>query len=722
MELDKYYDAARDCLKGSAPPCSLECPFGLDVREFIGKFSAVSVSAAYKILERDLTFPAVTCQLCPEPCRPACVRGGLDEGLHVRAIEAACVQEAAKKASRAFFVADKGKAVAVIGAGPAGLSFASKLAGRGYGVTIFEAGQAGGSLRDMSLGLAEGTLEALIEKVRSSKYIELVEGAKAESASDLAGEYDAVVLATGSQGKAPDIAGAFVIGSAKRGFSSVLESIREGAQASFVVENFLKVGRVIPTPERAGLTFPVSLVGVEAQKSALSGGEASLEQAKAEAARCLLCDCRACEDACEVLEYYKKTAKKLITDTSDTLNKTMIVKKTALAPLLSCNDCGRCGKVCPVGIDLGEMAMAARQQMRRLGMLPKGYYDYYLSDMAHAGGAGGFAHHTAGASLVFFPGCQLPSARPFTAEAIYRFLCDANGGDAGILASCCGAPALWAGDGEAFEENLARLRSQLPPGAAIVTACPSCEKMLRRYLPEAHIESLISYMASSIEARPARGDERFLFHACIASGEAREAARLLVSKLGYGYIESEEEACCGYGGLAAARQQSFTEAEAVKNAAIAPDLEYICYCSNCADTFEGRGKAAGYIYGLALGVDEEGEADLTKRRENRMSFQERLAGATGQGEEGAKVKLIYGEGVREKMNASRILEDTAIKVIEAAEATGEKAYDEGRDCYVAHLREANMTFWAAYRIEEEGVRLLNCYGHRMQIVERGESV
>ncbi|MCI9456371.1 MAG: NADPH-dependent glutamate synthase [Oscillospiraceae bacterium] len=135
-------EEATRCLNCKNKPCVSGCPVNVRIPEFIEKVAAGDFAAAYEIVASTNALPAISGRVCPQEsqCEGVCVRGIKGEPVAIGRLERFVADwYMANGIASPVAPPKNGKKVAIIGAGPAGLSCAGDLAKAGYDVTIFEA-------------------------------------------------------------------------------------------------------------------------------------------------------------------------------------------------------------------------------------------------------------------------------------------------------------------------------------------------------------------------------------------------------------------------------------------------------------------------------------------------------------------------------------------------------------------------------------------------------
>ena len=140
-ETEAKEEAAR-CINCKNAQCIKGCPVSINIPGFIEKVKEGDTAEAYKIISEASALPAVCGRVCPQEsqCEGKCIRGIKGEPIAIGKLERFVADWAMENGLKPAVTADKkGKKVAVIGSGPAGLTCAGDLAKMGYDVTIFEA-------------------------------------------------------------------------------------------------------------------------------------------------------------------------------------------------------------------------------------------------------------------------------------------------------------------------------------------------------------------------------------------------------------------------------------------------------------------------------------------------------------------------------------------------------------------------------------------------------
>lgn len=218
---------AMRCLKCRKKPCTTGCPVMVNIPAFVEKVAESDFEAAYHIISETSALPRVCGRVCPQEnqCEGVCVQGVRGEPVAIGRLERFvsdwyAEHEAELKAAKAEAAADEDEAsenkaakeavvpklqkVAVVGAGPAGLTCAGDLAAKGYDVTVFEGLHKPGGV--LAYGIPEFRLPKAIVAAevaklesRGVKFVNNAVIGKSETVDELFEDgYEAVFVGTGA--------------------------------------------------------------------------------------------------------------------------------------------------------------------------------------------------------------------------------------------------------------------------------------------------------------------------------------------------------------------------------------------------------------------------------------------------------------------------------------------------------------------------------------------
>lgn len=197
------------------PPCQVACPIGTDVASYVGLIWENDKAGALEAITATNPLSAVCGRVCDAPCEPACRRAAADGPVAIRALKRWVLDALGPTFKMPAVQPTKDKKVAIIGAGPAGLTAAQDIALAGYKVDLYEAqSKAGGmclwGIPDFRLpsAVVEEDINRILDRCQGiTLHLNAPLGEKVRL-TELAASHDAVLLTIGaSKGKSIGIPG-----------------------------------------------------------------------------------------------------------------------------------------------------------------------------------------------------------------------------------------------------------------------------------------------------------------------------------------------------------------------------------------------------------------------------------------------------------------------------------------------------------------------------------
>ncbi len=198
-------------LKNGHSPCKVACPANVNVQGYVQLIKKKEYVKAVNLIRERNPLSAICGRVCTHPCETACTRGSVDSPVAIRLLkrfasdkEMEMVKAGKIQLPEVKTPSKNAKKIAIVGAGPSGITAAADLADRGYAVTVYEASlKAGGMLRYgiPEYRLPEDILDYEIDLIRRKgvKFIYNFRVGKDISFEKLQKENDAVFLSVGVQ-------------------------------------------------------------------------------------------------------------------------------------------------------------------------------------------------------------------------------------------------------------------------------------------------------------------------------------------------------------------------------------------------------------------------------------------------------------------------------------------------------------------------------------------
>ncbi len=204
MAISQGYSDVKGIEMWGTAPCKATCPAHISIQGFVGAIVEERYEEGLKLIKEDMPFPGVCGRICPHPCEARCNRGRMDAPIAIESLKrfTADIGLCSGSPDIPKKKGSKRERIAVIGAGPAGLTVGNYLAIEGYPVTIFEKLPVPGGM--MAVGIPEfrlprNILQAEIDLIKCLGIdIRLnFEVGKDVSFAELQEDYEAIFLGTG---------------------------------------------------------------------------------------------------------------------------------------------------------------------------------------------------------------------------------------------------------------------------------------------------------------------------------------------------------------------------------------------------------------------------------------------------------------------------------------------------------------------------------------------
>ncbi len=760
MEQSELRQWERLCIQDEPAPCAASCPLHVDVRAFIGHVANGNWAKARTVLNKTMPLAGILGRICDAPCQAACNRAKIGGAIRIGALERAIVARD-DKPKRVLPLPKKTIRVAAIGSGLSSLTVAWDLARKGYDLTVFETGgQIGGVLaRQYPQQLSKETIEIEVKRigqlgVRFETHAVLDETAIRESFAAVFVGLDGIsdpIFAFTPASPLPEgrfagdtrTDGVFAAG----GYASPVWQAASGRWCATSMDRWLQkvsmdAGRENEGPYETRLFTDlegITSVPAIAVADAIEGY--SQDEARAEAGRCLQCQCLECVKVCTFLEsfgaYPRRYAREIYNNESIVMGE-----RKANKLINSCSLCGLCEAVCPNDFAMQDLCLAARQSMVSRNKMPPSAHDFALQDMAFSQSEAFFmARHPPGGSqsqYLFFPGCQLCASAPGQAMQVYDYLRQTLTGGVGLMLGCCGAPAHWAGRQEQFSEELYRWEEAWKAlgRPRPVVACATCRKVLTDHLPKTHPISLWEvFLETGIpQSGLYRPNGMLAIHDPCTSRDApavQEAVRQLAAIIGIAVEEldlgRQKTECCGFGGLMEnanpAMAKTVIEARGKRSSS-----DYLAYCAMCRDALAGVGKRTLHLLDVLFPDPRVADPAArprpgwSRRRENRQRLKTNSLrdlwkeAVEDPAHDETSISLRFAPGVEAILESRRILKENLRHVIRHAEAGGTRFRHGETGRFLSTCRVGHAFFWVAYEPTGDGYLVHNAYSHRMKVL------
>ena len=773
MDQQQLHSFEGRCTQEEPPACQTMCPLHMDARSIARLIAEGKINDARKNIDRIMPLSGLLGYLCEGPCMEHCRRAEVDTPVNMPLLERTCVR--LTRSVKPMLLPGNSKNFSVAGAGLSGLVLAFEMAKKGYGVTVYHSGPIGGRMCRLDAAtLPESVLEQTLEMLTAMRVTFIpVEGFTPQWTQSLldAGtlyvslddpvirpeDFD-IAVNNGEPVLDPVTLGAghpslFAGGYAKDGKPAFILEAADGRRVAGSIDRLLKGVSPSSARDKEGVyatTLYTDLSQVVTIEAIVPADPAvpTQEEAQAEAARCIQCECLECVKRCSYLAHYKGYPKRYA---REMYNNLAVVhgQRRANTQINSCAECGLCAVICPFDADMGDFCAAAKHDMVQSNRMPPRPHEFALQDMEFSNAPDvAFFRHQPGITQsrwAFFPGCQLPASMPEQTESAYAHLCANLEGGVGLFFSCCGAPARWTGRPKLTGETAGALRERWEQAGKpeLILACASCVQFFSKELPDIPAVPLWDILAGlPLPPHALAAPQTLAIHdPCVTRHNAatRYNVRALAEKLGQPVEEltmgGELTRCCGYGGLASYADPEVGNLYALSRADDTAN-PLLSYCIMCRDRLRSVGSPSLHLLDLLFPATTEtlqSSGDyfeqaaarpapgISSRQESRLDFRRSILKKLWQEAPDRNPRMDnliinISDEVDQKMEERRILRSDVKQVLLHAKDNGALFYNPDTGCSLASLRPRQVSFWVEYKEEADGsFTIFDAYCHRMVV-------
>lgn len=716
---EELHEREAVCTREDPPACMNSCPLHIDMRQVCAYSAKGDFKKAAGVIRTVTPFLHLLSGRCSSPCVRACKLSEFGDGIVLPALEKACALYGGSGAVNRFMLPKKSQRTAVFGDDLFALACCWELGKKGYEV-FWHTARA--SMEEVLLAWGLTREEAASDLTAFTGFritVRTREQLLREQAEEACKDMDAVCvspalnwsgLPEGVYEAEEKECAEQILAEAKYA-ASLAERRIQGVQGSERRE--WKESRLFVTTD-----------GTESGSALTDREHVTMESARAEAGRCIQCQCLECIKGCAYLQHYKRNPRAAVREIYNNMSIVM-GNHMANGMINACDECGQCRAACPNGFDYPDVCRIAKHTMVETEKMPASAHEFALLDEQFSNGEAFLAKAEPGydtCRYLFFPGCQASAVSPDTVEAAYADLRAGLSGGVGLVLGCCGAVAKWAAREDLLKEAMDQFLSawERMGKPLVICACPTCKSVFEEFtgIQTAGIWEILLELG----VRPVSEETVAVHDACGARGKEQMQAdvRAFVKALGCRIeempFEGDLSPCCGFGGLVKYTNPEVSGKKA-RFAAERTGRKILTYCMACRDQLSRAGADTCHILELAYGVEPGPVPDLSGRRANRLRLKQKLLSDIW--EESFEMETMgevrYAQGVPEQMEERMILKSDVHAVLSAYETSKEAVWDEEKGWYAANLRLGNVTFWVKFTQEEDGYLVHGAYSHRMTV-------